>query len=95
MFRPRCVPWAKWIARTTPSCRSDPVRKDRRRPLLRLLERGVISSDVDLELAADLVVGPIAVALYAKGAKLHPRIVGPMVEMAVCGIKRAGAETSG
>ncbi len=68
----------------------DPVSKDRRRPLLRVferaVERGEVPADLDIELAADLVVGPIAVTLYSKGGKLHPRMVGPMVDMALSGI---------
>lgn len=72
----------------------DPVSKERRVPLMRALERGVergeIAADVDLELAADLVVGPIAVGLFFKGGRLSPKMVGPMVEMALAGIRRSG-----
>ncbi len=70
----------------------DPVSKDRRQPLLRVFERAVqrgeVPDDLDIELAADLVVGPIAVTLYSKGGKLHPRMVSPIVDMALAGIKR-------
>jgi AcrR family transcriptional regulator len=68
----------------------DPVFRARRQPLIRALgravERGEVSPELDLELAADLVVGPIAVRLHFAGAKLHPRIVGPIVELALQGI---------
>ena len=70
----------------------DPVSKQRRRPLLSALERGVargeLPGDLDLELAADLVVGPIAVSLFFKGGKLSPRIVGPIVDLALSGLRR-------
>ena len=46
--------------------------------------------DVDLELAADLIVGPIAVRLFFTGRRIQPKMVDPMVEMALHGICRAG-----
>ena len=49
-------------------------------------ERGEIPDDVDLELAADLVVGPIAVTLFFKGGRIKPEMVGPMVDLALRGI---------
>ncbi len=68
----------------------DGVLRERRQPLRaafeRAVERGEISRDLDLQLAADLVVGPIAVRLYFTGARVHPRIVGPMVDIALGGI---------
>lgn len=70
----------------------DPVSKERRVPLMRALERAVargeIAADVDLELAADLVVGPIAVCLFFKGGRLNPKMVGPMVDLALAGLRR-------
>ncbi|MBW2237187.1 MAG: TetR/AcrR family transcriptional regulator [Deltaproteobacteria bacterium] len=72
----------------------DPVLKGRRQPLTRALERGVergeLSPELDLELAADLIVGPIAVKLFFSGAKAHPRMVDPMVELALAGIRGVG-----
>lgn len=69
----------------------DPVSKERRVPLIRALgravARGEIAPDVDLELAADLVVGPIAVCLFFKGGRLHPKMVAPMVDLALEGIR--------
>lgn len=73
----------------------DSVLKGRRQPLLaafeRALERGELSRDLDLELAADLVVGPIAVRLYFTGGRIHPRIVGPMVDLALNGIAQGAS----
>ncbi len=72
----------------------DPVSRQRRQPLRHALERGVargeLPADLDLELAADLVVGPIAVSLFYKGGKLSPRMVGPMVDLALSGLRRRG-----
>lgn len=71
----------------------DPVLKGRRQPLIRALERGVergeLPPDLDLELAADLVVGPIAVRLFFSGGRIHPRMVGPTVRLALEGLRRA------
>jgi len=71
----------------------EPVSKGRRQPLVkafkRAMERGELDATVDLELAADLVVGPIAVALFFKGGRLDPKMVGPMVDLALTGIRNA------
>lgn len=71
----------------------EPILRERRQPLRRALERAVargeIPPDLDLDLAADLVVGPIAVRLFFSGAKLKPEIVDPIVELALRGIGRA------
>ncbi len=68
----------------------DPVSRGRRQPLIRALERGVergeLAPDVDLELAADLIVGPIAVTLFFKGGRVSPKMVGPVIELALRGI---------
>ena len=70
--------------------RFDPVIRGRRQPLVRALERAVdrgeLSPDLDLDLAADLIVGPIAVRLFFTGGKVSPRMVGPMVDLALSGI---------
>ncbi|MDP6979561.1 MAG: TetR/AcrR family transcriptional regulator [Myxococcota bacterium] len=69
----------------------EPVSMSRRRPLIdaleRAQERGELSREIDLELAADLVVGPIAVALFFKGGRLKPEMVGPMVDLALRGLR--------
>jgi len=69
----------------------EPVSKDRRRPLIRAFERarerGEIESDIDLELAADIVVGPIAVTLFFKGGSINPSMVEPMVELSLRGLR--------
>jgi AcrR family transcriptional regulator len=68
----------------------EPVMRGRRQPLTRALERGVergeLPADLDLELAADLVVGPIAVRLFFAGSRLTPDLVEPMVELALSGL---------
>jgi AcrR family transcriptional regulator len=70
------------------------LQKMLREPLTRALERGVergeLSPELDLELAADLIVGPIAVKLFFSGAKVHPRMVDPVVELALAGIRGVG-----
>ena len=43
---------------------------------------------LDVELAADLIVGPIAVALFFKGGKPSPRMVGPIIDLALRGLRR-------
>jgi AcrR family transcriptional regulator len=69
----------------------DPVMKGRRQPLVRAFERaaarGEIAEDLDRDLAADLVVGPIAVRLFFTGSRLHPEMVDPMVDLALAGIQ--------
>ncbi|MCH6561348.1 MAG: TetR/AcrR family transcriptional regulator, partial [Myxococcales bacterium] len=68
----------------------DPVVKARSQPLVRALrravKRGELPADLDLELAADLIVGPIAVRLFFSGGKVSPKMVGPMVDLALRGI---------
>ena len=68
----------------------NPVMRGRRQPLRRAferaVERGELSADLDLELAADLVVGPIAVRLFFHGSRLDPDMVDPMVDLALRGL---------
>lgn len=75
------------------SKRFEPVMKDRRQPLVRAIQRGVergeLREDLDVELAADLVVGPIAVRLFFTGRPLHPDIVDPIVDLALAGLRPA------
>ena len=67
-----------------------PVVKARRQPLIRALERAVargeVPADTDLDLAADLIFGPITVRIFFTRTKLGPRSVRPIVEMALHGI---------
>jgi AcrR family transcriptional regulator len=69
----------------------EPVTRDRRQPLVLALERGrergEIPKETDLELAADLVVGPIAVAIFFKGGRVNPKMVEPMVDLALRGLR--------
>jgi AcrR family transcriptional regulator len=68
----------------------EPVFVERRQPLIRAFERAVgrgeLPAGLDLDLAADLVVGPIAVSLFFKGGKASPGMVGPMVDLALAGL---------
>lgn len=70
----------------------EPVARSRREPFVRIFERarerGEISDDVDIDLAADLVVGPISVTLFFRGGTPSPRMVGPIVDLALHGILR-------
>jgi AcrR family transcriptional regulator len=70
----------------------DPVLRQRRRPLVQALERaqkrGELAPDLDLDLAADMIVGPIAVRLFFTGRRIQPKLVDPMVEMALEGVRR-------
>lgn len=68
----------------------EPVARARREPFVRIFERararGEISNDVDIDLAADLVVGPISVTLFFRGGNLSPKMVDPLVDLALKGI---------
>jgi AcrR family transcriptional regulator len=68
----------------------EPVAKSRREPFVRIFERarerGEISPDVDIDLAADLVVGPISVQLFFRGGTPTPDMVEPLVDLALSGI---------
>jgi AcrR family transcriptional regulator len=70
----------------------DPVMRGRRQPLIRALQRGIargeLSRDLDLDLAADLVVGPIPVRLFFSGRPLHPDMIDPIVDLALSGLRR-------
>jgi len=74
-----------------------PLLMQRRRPLVRALARGVtrgeLPPDLDLELAADLIVGPIAVRIFFSGRKLKPKVVGPIVELALRGLRTSAASS--
>ncbi|MCC6642276.1 MAG: TetR/AcrR family transcriptional regulator [Deltaproteobacteria bacterium] len=71
----------------------DPLLRHRRQPLRHVFERAVargeIAPDVDLDLAADLVVGPIGVRLFFTGRRVGPKMAGPMVALALRGIAPA------
>jgi AcrR family transcriptional regulator len=68
----------------------DPVLRERRRPLVAALERAVARGELpptlDVDLAADLIVGPIAVRLFFSGGKVHPKLVDPIVDLALDGL---------
>jgi AcrR family transcriptional regulator len=77
----------------------DPLLRNRRRPLdaalRRAVARGELAPDLDLELASDLIVGPVAVRLFFRGTTIKPEMVGPMVDMALDGIRRRSAKGGG
>ena len=81
------------------SKRFDPVLQARRQPLIRALrravERGELSADLDLDLAADLIVGPIATRFFFTGARVNPRMVEPAVDLALRGLLPRGDERRG
>ncbi|MBJ22196.1 MAG: TetR family transcriptional regulator [Deltaproteobacteria bacterium] len=68
----------------------EPVTRGRREPFVRIFERarerGEISEEVDVDLAADLVVGPISVTLFFRGGTPSAKMVGPIVDLALSGI---------
>jgi hypothetical protein len=68
----------------------EPVARIRREPFVRIFqrarERGEISENVDIDLAADLVVGPISVTLFFRGGRPSPEMVEPLVDLALNGI---------
>ena len=49
---------------------------------------GDLASDIDLEMASDLIVGPIAVRLFFRGTTIHPDMVDGMVDLALRGMRR-------
>ena len=69
----------------------DPVIRGRRQPLQRRLalavDRGELAPDLDVDLAADLMVGPIAVRLFFTGARISPHLVGPVVDVVLRGLR--------
>ena len=77
----------------------DPLLRNRRKPLdaalRRALARGELAEGLDLELASDLIVGPVAVRLFFRGTQIKPDMVGPMVDMALDGIRRRAPAKGG
>ena len=68
-----------------------PVVRARRQPLIRALQRGVargeLPADTDLDLAADLIVGPITVRLFFTRARPTAKLVPSIVRLALDGIR--------
>ena len=71
----------------------DPVIRGRSQPLRRRIQqavdRGELPAGLDVDLAADLIVGPISVRLFFSGARISPRLVDPIVDMVLAGIQNA------
>lgn len=70
-----------------------PVVRQRRQPLIRALERAVergeIARGIDLDLAADLIVGPMTVRVFFTPGKLSSKLVPPMVALALGGLRNS------
>jgi AcrR family transcriptional regulator len=68
-----------------------PVVRERRKPLIRALDRAVrrgeFPPDRDLDLAADLVLCPITVRIFFAPGKLSPKLVPPMIALALDGLR--------
>lgn len=69
-----------------------PMRDARRQPLLDILKRSVarheLPGDLDLEAAADLIVGPIMTRVCFGGRPVHSRDIRGLVEAALYGVRR-------
>ena len=69
-----------------------PINRERRRPLLGILERAVsrgeLPADLDVAAAADLIVGPMMTRIYFTGEAVRARDIRPFVEAALLGIPR-------
>ena len=69
-----------------------PMRDARRQPLLDILARSVarheLPGDLDLEAAADLIVGPIMTRVCFSGRPVHARDIRRLVEAALYGVHR-------
>jgi AcrR family transcriptional regulator len=72
-----------------------PLFSARREPLIRVLERAVsrreLPPDIDLEAAADVIMGPIVTRLFFTGAALDPEHMQPFVDAALFGVNRLRA----
>jgi len=69
-----------------------PMSNARRKPLLNVLRRAVarheLPQDLDLEAAADLIVGPIMTRVCFSGQAVRRRDIRPFVEAALYGVHR-------
>ncbi len=63
---------------------------ERRRPLIRMLERAVargeLPPDADLELGVDLILGPFVVRLFFTAGPVDPALVQPIVDAVIRGL---------
>ncbi len=76
-----------------------PINRERRRPLLGILERAVgrgeLPPDLDVAAAADLIVGPIMTRIYFTGEAVRARDIRPFVEAALFGVRRLRSGKTG
>jgi AcrR family transcriptional regulator len=95
----RSRPYARVIAALVTEARTDPVfdaeyqqrvvkpRRDQAREVFqRAIDRGDISSDTNIEVALDLIYGPLYHRLLHGHAPLDDRFVGDVLDMAMNGI---------
>ncbi len=77
----------------------DPLLKERRQPIIQALERGVergeVREDLDLDLAADLIFGPIVMRVFFTGSRINPKILGPVLDAVLRGITPRPEDRSG
>lgn len=75
-----------------------PINRERRKPLLGILERAVgrgeLPADLDVGAAADLIVGPIMTRIYFTGEAVRAKDIRPFVEAALFGVRRLRAGES-
>ncbi len=68
----------------------DPLLKERRQPIIhaleRAVERGEVRSDIDYDLTADLIFGPIVMRVFFTGSRINPKILGPVIDAVLRGI---------
>ena len=68
----------------------DPLLKERRQPVIhaleRAVERGEVRSDIDYDLTADLIFGPIVMRVFFTGSRINPKILGPVIDAVLRGI---------
>ena len=58
------------------------------KPIIAAVNGPAVAGGAGVVLAADLVVGPIAVRLFFTGSRIRPELVDPIVELALRGIAR-------
>ncbi|HVT69507.1 MAG TPA: TetR-like C-terminal domain-containing protein, partial [Trebonia sp.] len=98
----RTGPYARVIAALITEAQTDPVfaaeyrrhvvqprREQCRQVLARAIERGEVPADLNLEVALDLIYGPLYHRLLHGHAPLDDAFVGDAVDMALAGIKSA------
>ena len=99
-------PYARVIAALLAETRADPAfaaeyrqhviepRRDQAREIFgRAVERGEVPADLDLEVALDLIYGPLYLRLLQGHAPLDDSFVEAAIDLALAGIKPRSATT--